>query len=137
MSQENMEIVRASFRAFAEEGPEGAAQYADPNLVVTRVDPDGAVFRGVEGLAEATREWTEDFSEWTQRAEDFIDAGERVVVRGHQSARGAASGARVESDFWYVVSLEGGKITELDIYLRREEAFKAVGLSEQDARAGS
>ena len=49
---------------------------------------------------------------------------------GINSRRGAASGARVRGEFWYVFTLNEGRVTRLDIYLSREQALEAVGLSE-------
>jgi ketosteroid isomerase-like protein len=104
--------------------------YVHPEVVTTRVDPDKAVFRGHEGFLQALAEWVEDFEEWSYSFEEYIDAGDRVVVRVHQSGRGQASGVRVEADFWFVHTMAGRKITRLDIYAKRAQALEAVGLSE-------
>jgi hypothetical protein len=54
-----------------------------------------------------------------------------VVVRVHQSARGQASGAQVEGDFWFVYTMAEREITRLDIYANRAQALEAVGLLEK------
>ena len=50
MSQENVEIVRRALDAYREGDFEGALALGHPEIVSTRVDPDGAVFHGHHGL---------------------------------------------------------------------------------------
>jgi ketosteroid isomerase-like protein len=47
-----------------------------------------------------------------------------------QTARGEASGVPVESDFWFVFRLRGGKIARLSFHVREPEALEAAGLQE-------
>jgi hypothetical protein len=76
---------------------------------------------------EAIAEWVEDFDDFNISAE-FIDANDdQVVVRVHQSATGAQSGARIEGEFWFVHTLRDRKLTRLDMFTSRQ---KALGLSE-------
>jgi ketosteroid isomerase-like protein len=130
MSQDNVEIVRASHEAFDQADPARAFAHVHPELVTTRVDPDGAMFHGHEGFLQALAEWVEDFEEWSYSSDEYIDAGDRVVVRVHQSGRGQASGVQVEADFWFVYTMAERQITRLDIYANREQALEAVGLRE-------
>jgi ketosteroid isomerase-like protein len=62
--------------------------------------------------------------------EEFIDAGDRVLVRVRQMARGEASGVPVEGEFWFVFEMSGMKVAKLSFYVRRGEAHEAAGLSE-------
>jgi hypothetical protein len=100
-----VEVVRAANEAFDQADPTRAFAYVHPEVVTTRVDPDGAVFRGHEGFLQALAGWVEDFEEWSYSFEEYIDAGDRVVVRVNQSGRGQASGVRVEAD---CVDIEAG-----------------------------
>ena len=95
MSRENVELARRSLEAFAGGDIEGALAVAHPELLATRVHPDGAVFHGPEGLLRMVSDWVEGFSEWSFTADEFIDAGEHVVVRQHQRGLGAGSGVPV------------------------------------------
>jgi hypothetical protein len=62
--------------------------------------------------------------------EEFIDAGDRVLVRVRQMARGAASGIPVEGEFWFVIEMRGRKAAKLSFYVRRADALEAAGLRE-------
>ena len=130
MSQENVEIVRSAFVAF-ERGEIGEMleSMAD-DLTTHRVDPDDAIYHGKEGFLQATADWIEGFEEWTVTPEEFIESGESVVVRVHQTARGETSGVAVENQMWFVFDLRGGKVARVSFHLREAEAHEAVGPSE-------
>jgi ketosteroid isomerase-like protein len=130
MSQENVEVVRSAFSAFERgEVSELLNRMAD-DLTTHRLEPDDAIYHGKEGFFQATADWIEDFDDWTVAPEAFIDAGDSVVVRVHQTARGERSGAPVEGLAWFVFHIRGGKIARLSIHLREAQALEAAGLSE-------
>jgi ketosteroid isomerase-like protein len=130
MSRENVEIVRGAFDAFQEGDLGQTIDLMADDLVTYRADPDGATYHGKEGFLRATAEWTEDFSEWSVIPEEFIDAGDGVLVRVRQIARGAASGIPVEGEFWFVLKMRARKVAKVSFYIRRAEALEAAGLSE-------
>jgi ketosteroid isomerase-like protein len=103
MSQGNIELVRGGFDAFQEGNLSGMLDLMADDLVTYRADPDGATYHGKEGFLQATADWTEDFTEWSVIPEEFIDAGDCVLVRVRQKARGEASGIPIEGEFWFVL----------------------------------
>jgi uncharacterized protein len=130
MSQENVELVRGGFDAFQQGDLSRMLDLMADDLVTYRSDPDGATYHGKEGFLGATADWTEDFSEWSVIPEEFIGAGDGVLVRVRQFARGQASGIPIEGEFWFVFEMRGRKVAKLSFYVRRGEALEAVGLSE-------
>jgi ketosteroid isomerase-like protein len=131
MSQENVEIIRRAFDAYERGDVAAMLKDAHPDQVTYRADPDGATYHGAEGLMQAIAEWVEDFDEFTATAEEFIDANDhQVVVRVHQKAIGAQSGAPIEADFWFVHTLSAAKITRLDMFVSKAQALEAAGLKE-------
>jgi ketosteroid isomerase-like protein len=130
MSRENVEIVRRGYEAYARGDVAAMLADVDPEMITYREEPDGATFKGREGFLEAIAEWVEDFDEFVATPEELIDANERqVVVRVHQTATGAQSGAPIEGDFWFVHTLSGSKVTRLDMFASRDRALEAAGLS--------
>lgn len=129
MSQENVEVVRRALEAFRDGDVEGALALGHPDIVSARVDPDGAVFHGHDGLLQLMADWMEGFEEWSYRAEEYVDVDEQVIVHIRQWGRGAGSGARVEADNWIVYTVEDGLITRFQIYTDRGQAYAAAGLS--------
>ena len=88
MSQENVKLIRGAFAAFDRGDINQIIDLMAGDLVTHRVEPDDAVYHGKDGFFQALAEWTEDFEDWTATPEEFIDAGEGVLVRVHQKARG-------------------------------------------------
>jgi ketosteroid isomerase-like protein len=130
MSPENVELVRGGFDAFQEGNLSGLLDLMADDLVTYRADPDDATYHGKEGFLQATTDWTEDFSEWSVLPEEFIDAGDRVLVRVRQMARGEASGIPVEGQFWFVFEVRAGRVAKVSFYIRRDAALEAAGLRE-------
>ena len=130
MSLENVEIVRQAFAAFARGDVTEMLRPLANDAITHRLEPDDAVYHGKEGFLQATAEWIEDFEEWTATPEEFLDAGEQVLVRVHQTARGAGSGVPVEADAWFVFAMRDGEIARLSIHTREAEALEAAGLQE-------
>jgi ketosteroid isomerase-like protein len=126
VSHENVDIVRRGLELFRDGDVEGALALGHPEMVSRRVDPDGAVFHGHDGLLQLMADWTEGFDEWSYRAEEYVDADDHVVVHIKQWGTGAGSGARVESDNWIVYAVEDGLITRVTIYGDRAEAYAAA-----------
>jgi ketosteroid isomerase-like protein len=129
MSQENVEIVRRGYDAYARGDVAAMLADIDSEMVTYRGEPDGATFKGRDGLLEAIAEWVEDFDEFAATAEELIDANDRpVVVHVHQTATGAQSGAPIEGDFWFVHTLSDSKVTRLDMFASKNKALEAAGL---------
>ena len=138
MSQANVEIVRRSFEAFRAGLERGDPEIGlDPEAVANdfewvAAEPlDGrSVWYGLAGFVEFTRNWTEEFEDWSIRVERLIDAGDdRVVALTHQWATGKGSGVPVELDLGQVWELEAGHVARVTSYLTHAEALEAAGLS--------
>ena len=74
--------------------------------------------------------WEEPWDDYQLEAEEFIDAGDRVVVTIHFKGRGKGSGIEVDARSHQVHSLRHGKLVRMDEYLDRTEALEAAGLPE-------
>jgi ketosteroid isomerase-like protein len=122
--------IRRAFDAFDRGEVDSALADADPGFVTYRAEPDGLTYDGREGFLKATADWTEGFDQWTVQAEEFIDAGDHVVVRLHQRARGRTSGVPIEGEFWFVFTLSGGRMLRLGMHTSKGLAFDVAGLAE-------
>jgi uncharacterized protein len=132
MSEENVEIVRRGWEAFEGGNLSAAIALMSPDMV-TYVAPPAPVtgtYHGIEGWLQVTLDWAEGFDELVMTGEEYIDAGDKVVVRSLHKSRGAASGVPVEADIWYVWTIHAGKVVRVEIFNERREALEAAGLSE-------
>jgi hypothetical protein len=132
MSQENVEVVRAVYEAFARSDTARLLSHLDPAIQVhdRPVHPEASVYEGLEGfLRFADTDW-DTFEAVTYRPRDFLVRGPYVVVPIKQAGRGKGSALEVEADIVNVWKLRGEKCVELRIYSTLDEALEAVGLSE-------
>jgi ketosteroid isomerase-like protein len=130
MSQENVELIRRSFAAYDAGDLAGMIALMDEKMVTRRLapGPDPGTWHGIEGALQVTAEWMETFDDFAMTAEEYIDAGDHVVVRVREEGRGSASRAPVTAIFWFVFGVRDGKIATWDMYFAREQALEAVGL---------
>ena len=143
MSQENVEIMRAAFEAWNAGDMEALFAHFHPELVYhPRADePVPSPHVGRDVYERLVRGFVESFSELTVEVLEVIDAGDHViastVLHVVLHGEGSASGAGVSDTYLFVFKLREGLIVEGWEYRTKEEALEAVGLSEQDAHAGS
>ena len=136
MSAENVEIVRA-FMALWERARESGEPPTHTDLVAPDFEVDmsrrvfnPAVYRGIDGLARLNEEIRDVWEEFRSVPEQFIDAGDRVVVTATSHARGRGSGVELETRSATICTLRDGQVTRVEGALDTDEALKAVGLEE-------
>jgi ketosteroid isomerase-like protein len=131
MSEENVEIVRRDYEAFDRGDFATLLDDVHPEIV-TWAHPRGdeGRYEGKEGVIRFITEWTEAFEEFRSVAEEFRDAGEKVLVRVLQQGRGRGSGIPVKGHFWLVHHMRNGKAYQVDLFDNEAEALKTAGLSE-------
>jgi ketosteroid isomerase-like protein len=128
VSDENMELVQAALAHFVATGePPWDALHEDIEVYDHDI-MDAGEYRGHEGFGRWLEDWAAAWSEYTMEPEDFVDAGERVVVFIVQKTTGHGSGIALERHDAMVFEVRDAKIVRLDYYNSREQALKAVGL---------
>jgi len=142
VSQENVEIVRASveeFLAGTRERDRGSmltknAEVWDPKIELDTSEGPVLDLTGVyRGKDAVLRFWQEWLAAWeTLRFEyELIDAGDRVVMLFDLRMRGRSTG--IEMPFGkiaWVYTLKNGLVIHQKLYMSQSEALKAVGLEE-------
>lgn len=132
MSQETVEIVRRAFERYAATG-EPAWENLHEEIEVHDHDiMDGSQYRGHAGFARWFEDWGAAWSEFSMEPEEFLDAGERVVMVFRMKATGRASGVPVERQDAMVWEIRDEKVTRLDYYNSREQALEAAAVSRRD-----
>lgn len=134
MSRENVELVRAAWQAWDRREMEAIFSFYDPAIVWDQTHAPvqlSGVYRGHEGVRQFFREWLSPFENFYAYAEEFIDAGDAVVVRVRQGGRGRQSGVEVEMPhYWQVYRLRDGRAVRIEVYSDEREAREAAGLAE-------
>ena len=87
-------------------------------------------YRGVDGLVAAWRDWLAPWASYRINAEQFIDAGDNVVVLARIRGRTVHGDVAVEHSPAAIWTIREEKVVGLRFYLERDQALKAAGLSE-------
>ncbi|MGH2926468.1 MAG: nuclear transport factor 2 family protein [Solirubrobacterales bacterium] len=131
MSQENVEVVRAANEAFLGGDVAAALESLDPEIewhgTVGGID-EGRVYHGREAVVQGFADYFEVWERIEMRAEEYIDAGDEVVVYHHEVAKGRESGVVVETDTGTVQTVRDGRIVRVRSFMDRAQALEAAGL---------
>ena len=132
MSQANVEIVRKVFAAL-NRGDETALGLAHPEIVIdaTRSVFNPKTYFGREGIRQWLADTNEIWEDMHTEQNEFIDAGDRVVVIGRLVGKGKGSGVEVESPNGTILTIRDGLVIRSETgYTSRREALEAAGLRE-------
>lgn len=131
MSEENVEVVRRIYDAYEAGDFETAFDLIDPAVEFDgTVRPEGGMYYGHDGLAEALRTWTGTWESWRLDVDEIINADPHVVAFERQSGRGKGSGLRWAEETATLFTLRGGKVVRMVWFADRHAALEAAGLSE-------
>jgi ketosteroid isomerase-like protein len=140
VSQENLEVVRAYFEARRNKGREGVFEFLSPSVEwEARSDlPDTETYIGHDGVRALFSRFREVMDDMWFQPDDFILAGEQVLVPLRWGGRGRGSGVVFEEreEAW-TFTVRNGAITRVKEYATKEAALEAVGLSKQEPHADS
>jgi ketosteroid isomerase-like protein len=131
MSQENVEMVKSLFAAFASRDLDAAASVLHPEIEIRPSivgGPEGVVYRGLNGNA---RFWADIDAAWTEfriEPEEFRDLGDQVLVLGNAFARGRESGIALRQPGAWIATVLGRRIVRFQSFSDQHEALEAAGL---------
>ena len=128
MSEANVETVRRFADAYLRGDMEEAMAQLDPEVVYKPVE--AAEMVGRDAARSSWRRWAEDWEDLEAVPEDFIDAGDRVLVPVVFRGRGTGSGIEVEGRYYQVLTVRDGQVVRWEEFSERAEALTAAGLPE-------
>jgi ketosteroid isomerase-like protein len=133
VAQQNVEIVRRAFDAFADGRIRDVIDGLDENVEMLGAMgglEEGEVIRGREAVA---RQLLPDSAVWAERhyeVQRFLEADDRVVALVHEHRRGRGSDIEVGAEMALIYSFRGNKVVRIEPYMSQSEALDAAGLSE-------
>ena len=132
MSEENVELTKRAYAAFATGGVEATLPYFAPDAVFHPFPewPGDTEYRGHEGFRALFAEWTESFDGFEMPVHEFREVGERVLTLGETAGRIKASGVPIRQPLGVVLNFRDGMIGGFVSFLTWREALEAAGLSE-------
>jgi ketosteroid isomerase-like protein len=132
MSQENVEVARRALESVSSDRLERLADFLDPS-VVWETDPAAPEPGTYEGLA-AVKIYLEGLSQAFGELEfvihDIIETERGVLGSTTAYGRGGLSQVDVTLPWWFLVTIDNGRITYVRSFLERANALEAAGLRE-------
>jgi ketosteroid isomerase-like protein len=131
MSQDNVDRFVAGIETFNRGDRPGIFRHWAPEV---KFEHRLAGLQGNLAGLDAVRGWFADASElfetWQIHCQDVRDLGDRVLALGTVRAIGKESGVETEMPFTVVARFKEGLVTHFIDYGDKDQALKAVGLTE-------
>jgi ketosteroid isomerase-like protein len=135
MSEQNVEIVRRFYAAWARNEIPGPVELIDPE--VEYVNPAGAIEsgtrRGVSGFTHALGKVFEAWEFWHGAPQRLEAVGDEVVAVVRYAARGRGSGLEVEGSESALWTFRAGKVIRYEWFHGPGDAHQAAGRGGREA----
>lgn len=130
MSQQNVEMIRSLYEGWMRGEP--GLDKLDPeiSMVESVAVPGAANITGVDAVGRYIDSFEKYWGEFRIEPQEYIDAGDVVVVVARLAGRGRSSGVAVSRVWTYVWRIRGGKALRMEAYADKREALAAAGLAE-------
>src|ERR1700729_873572 len=125
MSQENVELVRQAFAAFARRDRDAWLSCCDPAMESSPSGdwPETATVRGREAVWDFYVQADEPWEPGAYDLAEVIDVDRsRVLVHQVRDMRGKDSGAAVRYDYWVMFEFRAGKAVQAKWFPDRADA---------------
>ena len=129
----NVELVRSIYDDWARGAM--ADDKFDPEITMIEareLPGGGALAEGIEAVRRYQRSFANYWDEIHFEPQEYLAAGDRVVVVARLTGRGKKSGVEVTREWAYVWTLRRGKALRMERYATRAEALAAAGRSVSD-----
>jgi ketosteroid isomerase-like protein len=134
MSGENAATIREQVEALSRGDWEAWLKGFDPEVEfrMPREWPDEVQGKGREAALASMKGALDVAENLDIEIRDIteLDTPDRLLVSTHVRATGAGSGVPMGFDRYDLIRMRGGKVYRDEIFLSREEALEAAGLSE-------
>lgn len=128
-SSANVELVRAVHEGWARGDFGGGEAFSADFSWEQHADAVEPGSRRGAAVGESLRNLFEVYDDYRVEADEFIAAGDRVVVVGRAMGVARASRMRLDQRFAFVWTVRDGVLTGLRVYSDRAAALEAAGLS--------
>jgi ketosteroid isomerase-like protein len=131
MSRENVELIRRAYELWNSRDWRTLAGCYDPDAVVRPPEgwPEPGAAVGREEVIRTFERVRDTFDADEFVPAEFVDAGDRVLVRG--SWRGTGRGPEMVMEWTNVFTIRRGRIVLVEYFWDHAEALEAAGLAEQ------
>jgi ketosteroid isomerase-like protein len=131
MSRTNVETVRRIYERWGRGDFRAGTNLYDPEMVlVLRPEfPEAGTYHGPEEIRRYMKEdFLRDFDDASIAGEEFLDAGDTVVVRVTQRGTGPGSRLPTAMSYYQVWTFRGDSVVRVESIRERAGALEAAGL---------
>ena len=131
MSQEDVEVVRQAYVAFAEKGAEGVIPFFTEDVVIYSIPewPDDPEYHGHDGVRKLIRQWTENFDAFGFDVSELRDGGDTVIALYELLGQTKGSATPMRMQIGAVSELRDGQVAQQRLFSSWEDALEAAALS--------
>ncbi|HEX2126391.1 MAG TPA: nuclear transport factor 2 family protein [Thermoleophilaceae bacterium] len=124
MSEGNIELVRAIFRGWNEDGVDGMLPLFHADIEYRPMEERGAV-HGHDAMRRYFERWMEPWDELQVEPTEMRSEGDRVLNGCEVRGTGSGSGVEITMHYWQVWLIHAGRAVRWEEYLDRDEAVAA------------
>jgi ketosteroid isomerase-like protein len=127
---DDLDAIREGYRAW-NEGDAAAFMHPEIEWITPAEVPGGGTFRGERETAGFLRnfEGTKGVLDLSFQVEEILPAGDEYLVVSLAEGT-SASGVAIPAHHWFhLIRLEDGKVRRAELFLDRDQALEAAGLS--------
>ena len=132
MSEENVDIMRKGYEAFNRADIDTVMGLMAPDIEWQESDVEGLPQRGTHhGPEDVANDVfgaiVGNWDDFQAVPDEFLDAGERVVVLGRFQGRGKATGKTLDALYAHVWTLRDGKAVHVRVYADTAKLLQSLG----------
>lgn len=135
MSRDAIDLVRSGYRAWNRGDRDWVLEHMSPEIEWTTPpeDPERGTYSGYEGVQEFWGQWRAAVGKLVFEPEEFIDAGDHIVVTAQRSGTGEHSGLSVSDRVTQLFSFENGKCVRVIEFYDKADALREIGMDPESA----
>jgi ketosteroid isomerase-like protein len=128
LSAENVQVLRDAYAAFVRQDIDAVMAALDEDIEWTTpmILPSGGTYRGHEGVGALFGGLAEAWLELNVEPEEFIDAGDTIVVVVRERATGAGGG-QTDTKAVHIWRMRDGKATSFVEYMDTARMHQTLG----------
>lgn len=126
----NLDVVRELYRSFRDRDYEAFLKVCAPDLewIQNEGFPRGSTKRGAQAVVEQVfKTFNHDWENWRFDIEEYLDAGETIIVIGTYSGVHRGTGKSMRSPAAHVYDLADGKVTRFRQFTDTKVIWDAMG----------
>jgi ketosteroid isomerase-like protein len=130
MARREVELLRDLYAHWGRGDFRGGRELLAPDVEFNLGTPDYETTpaRGPDQIEQQMREFLANWADYRVEAEEFVDAGDSVLVRARQRGLGKHSGVEVDMPLFGVWTFREAKVFRISFHASEAEARAAAGL---------